>query len=61
MARKRTGLRNRYRSGASTYALAGKASTRDTYGNYAAGKCLRSDNIAGRNMVAIDQEALKGK
>jgi hypothetical protein len=53
MARKRTGLRNRYRSGRSTYCAQDKAKSRDRYGKYMNGKCLDSDVIAGRTLRAV--------
>jgi hypothetical protein len=61
MSRKRTGLRNRNRHGVGPYSAYGKAGSRDTYGSYLSGKCLRPDVIAGHMIEAIDQEALKGK
>ena len=48
MARKRTGLRNRYRSGGrSTYSTERKARSSDMYGEYQNGRQVKNDVIAG--------------
>lgn len=49
MARKRTGLSNRFRTGRSTYNAAGKGRTKDTYGRYEGGEI--SDIVAGRRLT----------
>jgi len=47
--RKRTGLRNRYRSrGRSRYSRLGKRRDADSYGHYINGRQDRPDMIAGR-------------
>lgn len=48
MSRKRTGLRNRFRSGRSTYSKMYKKTYRDTYGHFENGRKLRTEVIAGR-------------
>lgn len=48
MARKRSGLRNRYRAGGrSAYSVQRKARTADRYGEYANGRQVKQDVIAG--------------
>lgn len=47
MGRKQTGLRNRYRSGRSTYSICHKSRTADKYGVYDKGRQLRADVLAG--------------
>lgn len=46
MARKRTGLRNRHRSGRSTYSAQNKCRQADMYGEYQNGRQLKNDVIA---------------
>jgi hypothetical protein len=48
--RHRTGLRNRRRSGRSSYSIRGKARERDSYGEFSSGKRRTPDIIAGRTM-----------
>lgn len=49
MARKRTGLRNRYRQGGrSTYSVERKARSADMYGKYQNGRQVKNDVVAGR-------------
>lgn len=48
MAKKRTGLRNRYRSGRSTYSVQHKSRQADIYGKMTNGKIDSQDVIAGR-------------
>lgn len=50
MSRKRTGLRNRHRTGRSTYSRAGKHDRRDTYGTWSSGRQDRPEVIAGRTL-----------
>lgn len=47
MARKQTGLRNRYRSGRSQYNIKGKSSRADRYGAWEQGRQVRSEIVAG--------------
>jgi hypothetical protein len=51
VSRKRTGLRNRNRTGKHTYFLKHKSGTGDRYGEWAQGYQLRPDVIAGRVMT----------
>jgi len=53
LARKQTGLRNRYRRGAglSTYARQGKRKLADSYGSWQSGKRVGSEVIAGRSLA----------
>ena len=53
MARKRTGLRNKYRSGRSTYSLKKKSRNKDHYGKFVGRFC--EDIIAGH---AVRYEAV---
>jgi hypothetical protein len=46
--RKRTGLRNKFRTGRSSYSISGKAKTADRYGSYNGGQAIRSESIAGK-------------
>lgn len=46
MARRRTGLRNRKRTGRSTYSRLGKSRSADYYGSYASGKQVTPERIA---------------
>jgi hypothetical protein len=49
--RKRTGIRNRYRShGSGTYCRQTKRLTRDRYGTYVNGKQTDPENINGRSI-----------
>lgn len=48
MARKRTGLSNRFRSGRSTYSVRHKQRVADRYGQFRDGKC--EDVIAGHRI-----------
>jgi hypothetical protein len=47
MGRRHTGLRNRFRTGRSTYSVERKSRTADRYGQYSNGKQIRADVIAG--------------
>jgi hypothetical protein len=51
MSRKRTGLRNRFRSGRSVYSLKDKHASRDRYGKFTSGKQDTPDVIAGRTIA----------
>lgn len=53
MARKRTGLRNKFRHGRGSYSVMGKSRTADRYGQCASGKQLTPDSIAGHQLVAL--------
>jgi hypothetical protein len=58
MARKRTGLRNRYRSGGTgTYSTQRKSREADRYGEYRNRSMLKPDIIAGRTMHATRDPA----
>jgi hypothetical protein len=46
MARRRTGLRNRKRTGRSTYSKLGKARSADYYGSYVNGRQVSPERIA---------------
>lgn len=48
MARKRTGLRNRYRSGRGTYSRQRKSESADRYGAWKDGRRQQPERIAGR-------------
>jgi hypothetical protein len=48
MSRKRTGLRNKYRSGRGTYSRDRKAETADRYGTWDSGKRKQPERIAGK-------------
>lgn len=50
MGRKRTGLRNRFRTGRSKYSTEHKAFTADRYGEYDQGKSKRPEKVAGRTI-----------
>jgi hypothetical protein len=50
MARKRTGIRNRYRSGKSSYSVKGKSTSRDRYGKFTNGRQDTPDVVAGRTL-----------
>lgn len=45
--RNRSGLRNRRRTGKGTYCLQRKGRRADSYGQYAQGRMLKSETIAG--------------
>lgn len=60
MGRRSSGLRNRNRQGVGPYASKGKGRTRDSYGAYDRGRCVKPDTIAGRIMEAVNQDDLKG-
>ena len=49
--RKRTGNRNRYRSGRGTYSKRGKGPTADRYGSWDRGRQDRPDVVAGRTLA----------
>lgn len=51
MSRKRTGLRNKFRRGRSTYSASGKSRSADTYGQYERGKQTTQDIIGGHVLV----------
>jgi hypothetical protein len=46
--RKASGLRNKFRTGRSTYSIKAKNRKADKYGEWKAGIQVRSENIAGR-------------
>lgn len=48
--RKRTGLRNRYRSSRSTYSKKNKHLTADRYGTYQQGRLQSAESLAGRSV-----------
>ena len=48
MSRKRTGLRNKFRSGRGTYSREGKADSADRYGTWKDGQRKQPERIAGR-------------
>lgn len=51
MARKRTGLRNKFRTGKSTYSIRKKSTEADRYGSWSQGKRVAgAEVIAGRSM-----------
>jgi hypothetical protein len=50
VARKQTGLRNRYRTGRSTYSIEHKSRGADRYGVYDKGRQSRADVIAGNTL-----------
>lgn len=52
MGRKSSGLRNRFRSGKSTYTVQGKARRKDHYGSYSAGVLRSPENVAGNTINA---------
>ena len=49
--RKRTGLRNKFRSGKGTYCKNKKRATADRYGTWVSGKRTGAEVIAGRSMT----------
>ena len=60
MARKRTGLSNRFRSGRSTYSIKGKGKNADKYGSYTQGRIQTNESIAGRS-ISEDLSGAKRK
>jgi len=48
--RKRTGIRNRYRTGRGSYSLKRKSESRDRYGKFTNGRRDTADVIAGRTL-----------
>lgn len=50
MARKCTGLRNRFRSGRGTYSIKRKRTTADRYGTYVNGRPTAPEVISGRSV-----------
>jgi hypothetical protein len=55
--RKRTGLRNRGRSGRSTYSVQNKSRRADRYGTYYGRRCESPDTIAGHTLHATKEAA----
>ena len=51
MSRKRTGLRNRFRTGRSTYSAKAKTVTADRYGQWNLGRQERPDVIGGHQLA----------
>jgi len=54
MGRRQTGLRNRYRTGRSTYSIERKSRGADRYGSYLNGRQTKSDVIAGETLQSHD-------
>jgi hypothetical protein len=63
--RKRTGLRNKFRTGKSTYAKRKKGAQADRYGSYVGGELRSSETIAGtlhtEQLPSMDKGHKKGK
>lgn len=53
MSRKRTGLRNKFRSGRSAYSIHQKSRSADDYGAYVNGANKVGENIAGHNVGSM--------
>lgn len=58
--RSHTGLRNRHRSGRSTYSVKRKGSQRDIYGTFQQGKQMSPDVIAG-HVLSYKFKAAEGQ
>lgn len=52
MGRKSSGLRNKYRTGRSTYSVKRKSANKDHYGSYTGGVLRSAENIAGHSISA---------
>ena len=55
-SRRGSGLRNRFRTGKSTYSVKRKKRNRDIYGTYSNGKPQSQDIIAGRAMWGVRED-----
>jgi hypothetical protein len=64
--RKRTGLRNKFRSGRGNYSILEKSKVADRYGTFQTGKQTGPENIGGRSIstplhIWADQQAVAAR